>query len=369
MRKRILVLALAALLASTSWLMGGCAAKTGQQPQGPQKVTVTDLLGRQVEVTVPASKVVAIGPGALRLVCYVDLADRVVGIEDMDKKDSIGRPYILANSTLPSLPGIGQGGPDSAVDPEKLVSVTPDVIFASQLLDKSKADDLQARTGIPVVMLSYGTVAPFDQAIYDSLDLIGKVTGQDARAQDVVGYLKGCQQDLQARTKDIPDSQKPKVYVGGLGMKGTHGIESTQGKYAPFAAINAINVADETGKAGSVSIDREKLVQWNPDYIFIDESGYPLVQQDYQKNPQFYKSLTAVQKGELYGQIPFNYYNTNLDTAIADAYYAGKAIFPDKFQDVDPVQKADEIYTKLLGKAVYDQMAKAFGGFKKVSLD
>jgi iron complex transport system substrate-binding protein len=42
---------------------------------------VTDLAGRQVEVPVLANKVMAISPGALRLVCYVNGADKVAGVE------------------------------------------------------------------------------------------------------------------------------------------------------------------------------------------------------------------------------------------------------------------------------------------------
>lgn len=61
---------------------------------------------------------------------------------------------------------------------------------------------------------------------------------------------------------------------------------------------------------------------------------------DYSKNPQFYQSLNAFKRGEVYGQIPFNYYTANLDTAMADAYFTGKVIFPEKFKDIDPVQKA-----------------------------
>lgn len=41
-------------------------------------------------------------------------------------------------------------------------------------------------------------------------------------------------------------------------------------------------------------IEREKLLDWNPDIIFIDEGNFDLVKQDYQKNTDFYKSLKAV---------------------------------------------------------------------------
>lgn len=93
-----------------------------------------------------------------------------------------------------------------------------------------------------------------------------------------------------------------------------------------------------------------------------------MVQQDYQKNPEFYKALSAVEKGELYSQLPYNWYHTNIGTAIADAYYIGKVLYPGQFEDIDPKEKADEIYRSLLGKPLYDRMVKDYGGFKRLSL-
>ncbi|MGC8604957.1 MAG: ABC transporter substrate-binding protein, partial [Desulfomonilaceae bacterium] len=188
------------------------------------------------------------------------------------------------------------------------------------------------------------------------------------RSTEVVAFLKNCWQDLNNRTRDLPAANKPTVYVGALGMKGTHGIESTQANYPPFVAINAKNVADKVGKAGSVMIDKEELLSWNPDIIFIDEGGLSLVQDDYRKNQEFYHSLRAFKNGRVYGQMPYNYYATNIDTALADAYYAGKVIFPTQFRDIEPVQKANEIYRFLLGKPLYQQVAKSCGGFEKLDL-
>ncbi|MGQ9825866.1 MAG: iron ABC transporter substrate-binding protein, partial [Desulfotomaculales bacterium] len=301
-------------------VLGGCGAKTAQQETAaPQKVVVTDLAGRQVEVPIPAKKVVAIGPGALRLVCYVNGAAKVVGVENLEKQRPTGRPYILAYPELKDLPSIGQGGPDSTPDAEKLVSVKPEVIFVASLLDKSQADELQAKTNIPVVVLNYGTKVPFDENVYNSLLLIGKIIGNEKRAQEVVAYLKNCHQDLQERTKNIPADKKPAVYVGALGAKGAHGIESTAPKYGPFVAIGARNVVEgvqgrgravienkklsQMGRAlgRHVMIEKEKLLEWDPDIILIDEGGLSLVREDYKKNPQFYRSLKAVKTGQVYG--------------------------------------------------------------------
>ncbi|OLN33111.1 iron ABC transporter substrate-binding protein [Desulfosporosinus metallidurans] len=346
----------------------GQVAVSASGKVNPEVKIVTDLVGREVKVKIPAQRIVAIGPGALRLVAYAKGTDRIVGIEDMEKKVPTGRPYMFAYPELKALPTIGQGGIDSVPDEEALLSVKPDVIFVSYLVDKAKADKLQDKTGIPVVVLSYGQLATFNDDVYRSLDLVGRVIGTQQRAEEVINYVKKSQVDLAERTKGIADLAKPKVYVGALGVKGTQGIESTQAKYPPFVNIGARNVADETGKSGSLMIEREKLVSWDPDILFIDEGGYSKVLADAQKNPAFYQSLRAVKNGQVYGQIPYNFYTTNIDTALADAYYAGKVIFPEKFQDIDPVKKCEEIYSFLLGKPVYEQMVKDYGGFKKLDL-
>lgn len=385
MRKRV--------LKGSAWLLSllllgvaltGCTAvqvgKEGNKPETSEVAgsslgavnsevkVVTDLVGREVNVKIPAQRIVALGPGSLRLVAYAHGTDRVVGIEDMEKKSQTGRPYMFAYPGLISLPTIGQGGIDSVPDEEALLSVKPDVIFASYLVDKAKADNLQTKTGIPVVVLSYGQLATFNEEdVYRSLDLVGKVIGTQQRAEEVINYVKKSKADLAERTQGMADSAKPKVYVGALGIKGTQGIESTQAKYPPFVYIGARNVADETGKSGSLMIEREKLVSWDPDILFIDEGGRKVFE-DAQKNPGFYQSLRAVQNGQVYGQIPYNFYTTNIDTALADAYYAGKVIFPEKFKDIDPVKKSEEIYRFFLGKPVYVQMAKDYGGFKKLDL-
>ncbi|NLZ27805.1 MAG: iron ABC transporter substrate-binding protein, partial [Firmicutes bacterium] len=134
----------------------------------------------------------------------------------------------------------------------------------------------------------------------------------------------------------------------------------------------ARNVADEVDKEGSVSIDREQLVLWDPEILFIDVAGLQMVKDDYRKNPDYYNSLSAIKNGKVYSQVTYNWYWTNIETAVADAYYAGKVIYPDRFKDIDPIKKADEIYKKTIGKEMYREMLEKdedFVGFKQITLN
>ena len=181
--------------------------------------------------------------------------------------------------------------------------------------------------------------------------------------------MEKCKKDLNERTKDVLDSQKQKAYVGCLTWYGAHGIESTQENYPLFKAVNAKEVVEGIGKTNPVSIDKEKLLQWNPDKIFIDEPGIKTLLEDYKKNPDYYKQLSAFKNGEIYSQITYVAYWYNIEVAMSDAYYIGKVLYPEQFKDIDPEKKADEIYKFLLGKELYSQLANDYGsGFKKITL-
>ena len=346
-------------------LLSGCVQN---QSNVEGKVKVTDMLGRTVEVPEKVNRVVCVGPGALRLIVYLDAVDKVVGVEDAEKKWSpYGRPYRLAHPELADLPTIGQGGPTPVPYPEEIIKVNPDVIFAAYI-DSQQADNLQEKTGVPVVVLSYGQLATFtNEEVFDSIRLAGKILGKEDRAEEVVNFIQNTISDLNSRTKDIPEEEKLSVYVGGIGYKGQQGIESTECYSPPFIAVNAKNVVDVLDKPGHVFIDKEKLLDWDPDIIFIDEGGFALVKNDYDKNLDFYNSLGAFKNGNVYGILPFNYYTTNIGTALADAYYIGKVLYPDRFSDIDPEKKADEIFEFLVGKPVYEEMKEKWGGFTSLA--
>ena len=151
------------------------------------------------------------------------------------------------------------------------------------------------------------------------------------------------------------------MYVGGIAFNGAHGFLSTDPAYAPLLMVNGNNVAASASVGGQMMIDKEKLLDWKPDVIFVDEASYALVKEDL-KDP-VYQSLPAVKNGRVYGVMPYNWYANNYDTVLADAYYVGKTLYPEQFTDVDPALKADEIYTMLDGKPVYGDMKTLFGGF------
>ena len=357
--KRILALVLT--VAICAGLLTGCgAAGAGKENMR----TITDGAGRQVEVPEHVESIVCVGVGALRYTCYVGAQDLVVGVEDYETTAGISRLYNYVNyQKFKDLPVIGTNGVPYA---EEIINVAPQVIVMSKSAS-AEADDLQTKTGTPVVVVP-GSDTTLDDNAYETIRILGELTGMQSRATQLTNYLKDIQKDLDDRTRDIPESSKPSVYVAGVSFKGNHGFEGTEAGYGPFALIHAKNLADTTGQTGAFDIDVEQVLSWDPDVIFLDFNGMNLIREDYAKNPDYYHSLTAVQSGKVYSQISFRSYASNLDTALADAYYAACMIYPEQFADIDPVAKAGEIFEMLLGANPYADLKEAGYEFRPIEI-
>lgn len=346
----------------------GISEENALSEEESEGVSVTDMMGRTVAVPAGAESFICIGPGCLRLYCYVADKSQLAGVEEVEKSwGEEGRPYRMALEDVDSMETIGPGGPGNAPDAEMLFAAGADVIFTTYALESSEIDELQERIMTPVVALSYGEASLFSEEVDQSLELIGQITGNEARAEELIQYFAGAKADLEARSADAEDP--PTVYLGCQSHQGSHGIESTTGDYPLFDALNARNVVAEAGIHEYVSLDKEKLLEMDPDVLVIDAGGLSILQEDYASNPDFYNSLSAVQNGNVYLQMPFNYYDTNIEIALADAYYIGTVLYPEEFSDIDPAEKFDEITREMLGIDAYDRIAASyFGGYQTVTL-
>ena len=357
--KKLISLVLAVALCLS--LFAGCTEPNSTE--GNDR-TITDSLGRVVEIPENVESVVCVGVGALRYTCYMGAQDLVIGVEDYEVKAGMTRLYNYVNfDKFKDLPVIGTNGEPYT---EEMINLAPDVIVMSKSASV-EADNLQAKTGTPVVVVS-GSDGTLDQNAYDTIRILGELYGKEARAAELTAYLENIQKDLDNRTKDIADSEKPSVYVGGVSFKGHHGFEGTEAGYGPFELIHANNLADTTGKSGAFNIDLEQVLAWDPDIIFVDFNGMTLINEDYAKNPDYYNALTAVQEGKVYSQISFRSSASNLETALADAYYAACVIYPQQFADVDPVAKAGEIFEMLLGVNPYNDLKEAGYEFRPLEI-
>lgn len=350
--------------------LAGCNKST----QNKESYTITDLRNRKVTISGNVNRVVCIGASALRLYSYVGDMDKLVGVENYEKGTMMPvRPYSYAyKDYFATLPSIGAGGPNSTADAEAILSAKPDVIF-SLYDDIASMNNLHNQTKIPVVCLSYGGSDPFSDQVYQSLELIGKIIKNESRSNAIISYIKEIKNDLNNRTKDIEDKQKPTVYLGNNTYnRGNGSFGDTLVNYACFREINAKNVLSGYDyPTNNPKLDYETILTLNPDMVFIDVANINNLKTEYAEHKEVFNQLNAFKTDNIYVQMPFNQYYTNLEIAIADTYYIGKVVFPDAFEDVNPETKFDEICSTMLDKEVnyYEQVTNYYNrGFGKLEV-
>ena len=352
MKKIISFLLTAALCMS---LFTGCTV--ADAPEGPTR-TVTDTWGRQVEIPETVERIVCLGSGAPRIAAYLGAMDLLVGAEDHDiKNKTVLRDYnVVYQDQLAALPAVGAGGGSGANNgyAEQIITVQPDVILAG--FSQEAAEELEQQTGIPVVCVRYLSIGFVDESFYSAMRVFAEVVGKQERCEAILQFIDSCKKDLNDRTKDIPDSEKLTVYTGAVTFSGRHGFAGTYANFGPLMAIHARNVADEVKDVNYFETDLEKVVEWDPDVIFLDPGNMDLVNDEYKTNPGYFQSLRAVQEGNLYTMPSFNNCSTNITYAIMNAYYAGIVLYPEAFQDVDMATIGGHILETMLGEDFFEEM-------------
>ncbi len=343
---------------------------------------VTDMIGREVTITPGSYKsVVCIGAGALRMYSYIGDVKLLCGVEDIDNEslserprmfDSVARPYVLAfGDTFKTLPSCGVGGPNAqAAEAEKILSCKPDIVI-SEYEDVDKENALAEALGVPVITLKTGPNGVFDENFSSSLTLLGKIFDKEEKAETLNAFVKKETEDLKKRTADIADDKKPSVYICGLGNWGTTDHLMTAQGYITFDILNIKNAVSGLSKNGIQKIEAEKFVSLgdSSDIMIIDAAAVKNIKPLFAENPQMFDHMKAWKNGEVYLQMAYNAYYTNFETALVNAWFIGKSVYPEKFSDVDIAAKTNEVTKAFLGVELSEKISSApssFGGYQKI---
>ena len=380
MKSKKLVLLGATLLLSV--VSCGGTSSQSESSTSTTTVTITDLANREVTVdTANINKVVCVGAGALRLYSYVGDMNKLSGAEDIDRSTGVAgsnpfasasRPYYDVNKELlQTLPSCGLGGPmHQSAEADKILLCEPDVVF-SLYTDPDAAETLQeALGGIPVIVLKYGSNSVFDDNIKKSLRVLGTVLNKSEKAETLINYIDTTKEELENKTKDVADEDKKSVYIGCLGNWGKQSIYSTSTSYPLFTVSGIKNALEGNASVTQGNVEPASFVACNPDKIILDAAGVDLFKTTYNEDPKRFEAMDAFINGEIYLQMPYNAYYTNLEIALMDAYYDASVAFEDLYADFDLEAKCREISNAFLGVDCYESIISAtssHGGFQRIS--
>lgn len=268
---------LAALLFYSSQTPGGAAAAGA----APATTTVTDLLGRQVQVRVPVQRVI-LGEGRqLYLVAALDTdnpVQRIVGWrKDLIQADpdTYGL-YLRKFPKIADIPTFG-GFEEGTFDIEQAIAQKPDVIFlnieAQRATEDARYIEKLGALGIPVVYIDFRH-HPLENT-EPTMRLFGQLFGKEKRAEEFIAFRT---KQIQRVTDVINARQpaRPKVFIERIGGYSqdcclSFGNENF-GKFAEMAGGSNIAGAVIRGTFGQ--LNPEQVVAANPDQVVVTSANW-----------------------------------------------------------------------------------------------
>ena len=244
----------------------------------------------------------------------------------------------------------------------------------SEYEDVEKEDALQEQLGVPVITLKAGPGGVFDENFYGTMKMLGVVFQNEEKADALIEYIKAERAEIERRTVDIPEDEKPSVYICGLGNWGTTNHLMTAQNYIAFTVANVKNVITDLEAPGIQPIEEEKFVALgeNMGIMIIDAAAVKNIKPLYSENPAMFDTCKAWQDGEVYLEMAYNAYCTNYEIALANTWFIAKTVYPELFEDIDMTEKTDEITQAFFGMDLAEQIFAApssFGGYQKIDTE
>ncbi len=316
--------------------------------------TITDMVGRTVEVPTNIEKVIATSP-PMTTVVYMLAPEKLGGLNFNWTKNEL--KYVPKE--YQNIPVIGGWFGRQDGNYEEMIAVGPDIIIEGAMgsSDLSTINTRQKNFGsIPVVGVNDSTKVT---KIAPSIEFVGKLLGGDAetRATNLVAFTNKYLDKVNSTTKSIPDSEKKKVYYA----EGTEGLQTDPNGSDHSQLINlcgGINVADIPVKegVGQVDVSMEQVIKWNPEIIITtDPTFYKKVYNDSQ-----WSNIDAVKNKKVYlsPQSPFKWFDrppgANIIIGIP---WTAKVIYPEKYKDINLKEATKEFYTEFYHYNLTDEEA------------
>lgn len=248
-----------------------------EQPAASTKLEITDLKGRSITFDKVPERIVSLSPANTEILFAVGAGDKVVGVTSFDDY-----PEQVKN--------IEKIGDFEGPNLELIQKVNPDVVLAGGYIQEDLIASLE-QLNIPVV----STEATDFNSIFDSIAIIGKLSGNEDKAETVVKDMKDKIAEIQDKVKD--KTPKSVFYVVWTDPLTTAGADTFINDIIKTAG--GVNTAEKVQYWAKYSA--EELIKDNPEYLFSSKHATNEgVTEDFYKQSPIFKNLDSVKNGKIY---------------------------------------------------------------------
>ncbi len=235
MTRKTLSLALALVLALS---LCGAAAESNA-------VTLTDMMGREITLNGPATRVVALTAADCEILCALGCEDALVGRGE----------YCDYPASVLDKPAV-QSGYETNI--EEIIALQPQVVLMGTMAQTAEQVEALAQAGIQVVVSDAQNI----EGVYTAIRLIGAIMGKNTEAEAMVADLENAFAAIQSKSeatgKTVYFEVSPLQWGLWAAGKGTFMDELA----AMCGLTNAFADVDGWG-----AISEEQVLARDPDYI------------------------------------------------------------------------------------------------------
>lgn len=244
---------LAALFLTAAILLAGCTTgggDTASEDAGKiedSPILFHDMTGRQIAMDEPATRIVALTAADCEILCALGAEDALVGRGE----------YCDYPPSVLEVPSV-QSGSETSV--EQIIALEPQVVLMGTMAQSEEQISALRTSGIKVVVSDAQTI----DGVYQAIEMIGMVTGQEEDAGMLVGQMKDAFAEVEQGVPEMGEKKSVYFEVSPLewGLW-TAGSGTFMNEIAEMLDLRNI-FSDVSGWA---EVSQEQVIERNPDYI------------------------------------------------------------------------------------------------------
>ncbi|MCZ7551734.1 MAG: hypothetical protein B6D39_08585 [Anaerolineae bacterium UTCFX2] len=238
-------------------LLAGCSGAVTPAPQTPTQapIVLVDGLERQIELAGPAQRVVALAPAITEILFAIGAGSQVVG------RDTFSNFPTEAESISDVGGGFGE------LNTEVILSLHPDLVFASEL---TPPEQIKALEDLGLVVFALPNPTEFE-GLFESIRTVASLTGHTEQADQLVA---GLQQRLTAVIEAVSQvTERPVVFYEIDGTDPNAPWTPGPGSYIDrlIALAGGENLGNRLGSEWA-QISIEELIAQDPDIILLGDA-------------------------------------------------------------------------------------------------
>lgn len=208
-------------------------------------VRVTDMYGREVTLTEPATRIVALSPADCEILCALGCEEALVG----------RGTYCDYPASILEVPVVESG---AEANLEQIIALAPQVVLLADMAHSAEFVQALENVGIRVVVSNADTI----EGVYTAIGNIGALMGKEAEAEALIADMQETFDEIRAKSTQSGKTVYFEISPLQWGLW-TGGAGTFMQELAQICGVENI-FADVSGWA---EVSEEQVLSRNPDCI------------------------------------------------------------------------------------------------------